>query len=256
MKQKAIIDTSNSATAPTAVRADRRYNLVGLLVALVAFWLPVIVFAKLAGEVLEREPIAADVSILSAIHHHATPLHDRVVIFITNCGSAEVIAPLTVLLAGLLFWKGLKRQAVILTFGVGGAAAANVVLKMIFQRDRPSLWSPLVAERSFSFPSGHAMASSAFALCILLLLWRTKWRWLAAIAGTLFVLLVGLSRMYLGVHYPTDVVAGWTASVAWVLLVSSLVSDAPFALSTRVSHLRSKLRPRKTIKSKQGKNKK
>ena len=107
--------------------------------------------------------------------------------------------------------------------GVGGAALLNMVLKLIFERPRPDLWEQLIIETSFSFPSGHAMASSALAFSVIAIAWNTRFRWYAVGVGVLFMLVIGFSRLYLGVHYPTDVLAGWFVSGAWVLLVALVV---------------------------------
>ncbi|MDF2461379.1 MAG: acid phosphatase, partial [Candidatus Saccharibacteria bacterium] len=106
---------------------------------------------------------------------------------------------------------------------VAGAALLNLLLKASFQRDRPDLWESIVTETSYSFPSGHAMASSALAFSVMLVLWETKWRWLAVAVGTIYFVLVGVSRMYLGVHFPSDVVAGWCVSLAWVGIVHRIL---------------------------------
>ena len=102
---------------------------------------------------------------------------------------------------------------------VGGAAAINFLTKLIFHRVRPHLWPSLTPEADYSFPSGHALISLAVMVSLLLLAWPTRWRGPTLLAGGFFVLLVGLSRLYLGVHYPTDVLAGWAAGGAWCCAV-------------------------------------
>jgi undecaprenyl-diphosphatase len=116
-----------------------------------------------------------------------------------------------------------RRAAVVLAVGVGGAALINTLLKLAFHRVRPELWTPLVVERSFSFPSGHAMVSSALACSVTYILWHTRWRWLAVGLGLAVVVAIGLSRLYLGVHYPTDVLAGWTVGFFWVVIVRAVL---------------------------------
>ena len=111
-------------------------------------------------------------------------------------------------------------------FGVGGAVLLNLAAKVIFARARPDLWLSLAPRNDYSFPSGHAMLSSAFVLCALILLWRSAalgaLKRVVSVLGVLFVLAVDLSRLYLGVHFPSDILAGWMASLAWVALLSIL----------------------------------
>ena len=112
---------------------------------------------------------------------------------------------------------------------VAGAAALTGVMKLVFHRPRPELWPRLVTESGASFPSGHSMYSAAFVVALILLAWPTRWRWPALVAGTVFTLVVGWSRVDLGVHYPTDVLAGWLSGTAWVLGVYSLLRPVPHA---------------------------
>ena len=108
---------------------------------------------------------------------------------------------------------------------VGGAAVANLVLKLLFHRDRPSLWHPSVVETSFSFPSGHAMLSAALILSIIFIVWKTRLRLASIVIGSILILLIGTSRLYLGVHYPSDVAAGWCASLAWIVVVVAVINQ-------------------------------
>jgi membrane-associated phospholipid phosphatase len=198
----------------------RQHRISFLLAVLVIFWTPVVILAKIAGEIIEKEPIGFDIAILNWLHVHSNTFFDQFFLIITELGGIIAVVLVTLFLTIYLWvYKKRRRSALTLAFGVGGAAAANIVLKALFQRERPSLWHPSVIEISFSFPSGHAMASAALIACLVVILWKTKYRWLAVVAGTIIVALVGLSRMYLGVHYPSDVLAGWCASIAWVTIV-------------------------------------
>ncbi|SMQ95553.1 phosphatidylglycerophosphatase B [Xanthomonas fragariae] len=89
--------------------------------------------------------------------------------------------------------------------------------KQFFQRERPSLWESIAPESTFSFPSGHAMGSMTLAAVVVALAWNTRWRWPVTIVASLFALLVGVSRIYMGVHYPTDILGGWSAALVWVV---------------------------------------
>lgn len=193
------------------------------LVAL-CFWLPVLLFSGLANEVSERKAIGLDQAILNMIHAFNTPLLDKLALFVTQFGSPIFIVPATLALSAALAYRHRIHQARFVIFAAGGSLVMNLVLKLLFQRERPSLWHTLIAEKSYSFPSGHAMASSALAFTVIALCWSTKWRWLAVAAGSAYFFAVGLTRLYLGVHYPSDVVAGWCVSMIWVLLIFFLSS--------------------------------
>jgi undecaprenyl-diphosphatase len=183
------------------------------------FWVPVIIFLKLAGEVIEKEPLGFDTAILTWFHAHATAFLDQFFLFVTNAGGITSVLIISALIFAYLLYKKRYYNAQLLLLGLGGASAANVILKALFHRDRPSLWHQSIVETGFSFPSGHAMASAALVTCLVIILWSTKWRWLTVIIGAGVVVLIGASRLYLGVHYPSDILAGWCVSVAWVLLV-------------------------------------
>ena len=202
----------------------RHHRITFLIAVSLIFWAPVVILARIAGEIVEKEPIGFDVAILRWLHAHANGFYDQLFLIITELGGIAAVVLITALLVGYFwFYKKRRHPALLLAFGVGGAAAANVVLKALFQRERPSLWHPSVVETSFSFPSGHAMASAALAACVIVILWRTRYRWVAVVTGAIVVGLIGLSRLYLGVHYPSDVLAGWCASIAWVTIVAVLL---------------------------------
>ncbi|MDB5163013.1 MAG: acid phosphatase [Candidatus Saccharibacteria bacterium] len=193
---------------------------IRLGLAFVLFWTPIIVFVKLADEVLENEPIHIEIVLLNYIHSLSTPFLDGFFLFITTIGNVESILPITILILAYIIYRKQRLNALIVLFGVGGAALANFLLKLIFHRDRPAFWQSAITETGYSFPSGHAMVSCALVLCLIVILWNTKWRLTAIIAGASTIILIGLSRLYMGVHYPTDVLAGWSVSIAWVLIVT------------------------------------
>ncbi|HTK39745.1 MAG TPA: phosphatase PAP2 family protein [Patescibacteria group bacterium] len=190
-----------------------------LAVALLLFWTPVVIFFKTADEILEGKPIGADVAILQFIHSLQNGFLDWFFSTFTNIGGVVGVAVLVVGFMALYLYRREYRHAIIFFSCVSGAILANLVLKLIFQRTRPDLWTHLVTETSFSFPSGHSMASSAIGFALIAIYWNTKYRWFVVAAALLYVLFVGLSRLYLGVHYPTDVVGGWSASAAWTAVV-------------------------------------
>lgn len=202
----------------TRVFSPKVWRLLGASFLLMI--LPVILFTALAQEVRDSETLAFDEAVLRGINSYASPTLDSFVIVLTDFGDVIGVGVLTLLLTWLLWRRHMRRRAATVIVGVVGAAALNVILKALFQRDRPELWERLVVETSNSFPSGHAMASSALAFAVIAVLWNTKYRWWAVVIGVVYTVVIGLTRLYLGVHYPTDIVAGWMVSGAWIAVVA------------------------------------
>lgn len=183
------------------------------------FVLPLIFFLQIVDEVRENETLWLDEGILREINKISGPELNGVMSVLTNFGGALWVIVAVIVGCVILTKKRIYESAVLLATGVGGAFLINLILKASFQRDRPMLWERIVTENSYSFPSGHAMVSGALGLCLIFILWRTRWRWYGLIAGVTYILIIGFSRLYLGVHYPTDVAAGWFVSSIWVFLV-------------------------------------
>ncbi len=154
--------------------------------------------------------------ILLAVHTCANSVLDTIVPIVTAVAEPTFIGAFAVGIGLVYIYRRKWAWAALWLGGVGGAGALGYLLKHLVARPRPELWERLVAETGYSLPSGHAVASMAVALCVVAMLWRTKWRGLAIVIGSLYVLLIGFTRLYLGVHYPTDIVAGWLLSVVWV----------------------------------------
>jgi membrane-associated phospholipid phosphatase len=183
----------------------------------VYFWVPALLFIVIANQIRSSEPLPGDVGILTTIHTFTSSTLTTILELITALGSAPFVVSGVAVASATLWYLKYRRYALFLAFAAGGAAAINVVLKLFFTRERPDLWQHLVIEDGYSFPSGHAMISSTLALAVIVLAWRTKYRWAALIIGVLYMLLVGISRLYLGVHYPSDVIGGWCVSILWVV---------------------------------------
>ena len=211
-------------------RLLRRYRqLLALLVLGVI--VPWGIFLKAASEIREGEGFPGDQAILRGLHAHATPFLDALALGLTRVGGPLPMAGLAVLVVWHLWRRRQHRRAWFFGAALGGAMGLNLVAKAVLGRVRPALWASLAPENTPSFPSGHAMGSAALVLAVGLLLGRGRGAlWVLWALGALFVLGVGLSRMYLGVHYPSDVVAGWVASVGWVLGVYFLFSPCLRAL--------------------------
>lgn len=198
------------------LRHALRVHKLLLLALLVGLVLPWVVFLNVAEDIWESGGFVGDHRILALLHGHATPLLDKVALALTAIGGPWPMGIVAGLIALGLLLGGHRTSAWFFVLSVGGAMALNLLVKMAFARPRPALWVSLQPAFYYSFPSGHAMGSAALMMALGFVLAGRRGRWLAWTLGPLFVLGVGWSRVYLGVHYPSDVLAGWTGSVGWV----------------------------------------
>lgn len=201
-----------------------------LLLVFVGLLLPLWGFGALVETLHEGEVFPFDIPMLQAVHALANAGLDRVFVLISNLGYAWGVVPFDVVFVLTLLLRRHVREGVFAALSIVGSLLLNVAAKHSFARVRPDLWHSIApAETTYSFPSGHAMGSMTLAMVLVLLCWSVRtpwgwsWRWPVTILATAFVLLVGLSRIYLGVHYPSDILAGWAAALAWVVGVYGLV---------------------------------
>lgn len=184
------------------------------------FFVFALAFAWLGREVTEQETLGMDTAVLRAIHGLANPTLDQATLFITSLGGPVAIPIGAALLLGFFWIRKERWNAIYVALTLGGTFLLNTALKLFFRRDRPSLWSLLVEESSYSFPSGHAMISMALGLTLVILTFYSRGRWAVIVLSALYVLAIGFTRMYLGVHYPTDIIGGWLMSLVWVFLAT------------------------------------
>lgn len=199
--------------------------LVAILMATTGFWL----FAELADEVTEGETHAFDRQLLLALRNPADlsdplgpPWLEELGRDITALGGVGVLTFLTVAVSGYLALQRKLRTMMLVLAAVLSGHLLSMLLKSGFDRPRPDLVPHGAFVYTASFPSGHSMMAAITYLTLGALLARTQPRrrlkiYLLSLAMIITVL-VGLSRVYLGVHWPTDVLAGWTAGAAWALL--------------------------------------
>ena len=202
---------------PSSLAAALRGNLGRLALLFAGVLAPLWLFAGLADEVHELEELVFDDALLLWFNGLAGPRLDALFVFLSRIGYAWGVVPADIVLSLALLACRRWREAAFAIVALAGSALLNLGAKQFFQRDRPSLWESISPESTFSFPSGHAMGSMTLAAVLVLLCWHTRWRWPVLAAATAFTALVGVSRLYLGVHYPSDVFAGWAAGLAWVV---------------------------------------
>jgi membrane-associated phospholipid phosphatase len=198
--------------------------VVGLLASLSSLFL----FVKLANEMLEKEFTFFDVGISQFVYTLRTPSLTSLMIFITTFGGVIPIFIATLITVIFLIKKH-HKEAVLFCLALIMGTILNNSLKIMMHRTRPGI-APLVIERSYSFPSGHAMNSLIFYGILAYFSYHffrnKKLSILSGIIAIIMIILIGFSRVYLGVHYPSDVIAGYTAGFFW--LVTLLFVDRTF----------------------------
>lgn len=194
-----------------------------LLLVFAGLWLPLWGFGAIAEELREGEAFPFDAPLLQFAHGLAREGLDRTFLLVSRLGYGQGVVPIDVVLVLALAWRRRFREGLFAGLAVAGSALLNVAAKHVYARARPDLWLSIAPETTWSFPSGHAMGSMTLGAVAVLLAWRTRWRWAVVAVAAAFVLLVGLSRVYLGVHYPSDILAGWAAACAWTVACYGLV---------------------------------
>ena len=190
----------------------------------IILFLCVIIFLELALDVFQKEIMTKDVlgyKFISTylISDAITPIAK----VITQMGGA--IALVTITIALLLFLKN-KKVGIAIVINLIVATVLNLVLKHIVQRPRPTEYR-MISETGYSFPSGHSMVSMAFYGFLIYLIYKQvenkKLKWGLIITLSILIVTIGISRIYLGVHYTSDVLAGFTISVSYLIVYTSIV---------------------------------
>ena len=196
---------------------------LSLLLGLAAAVATLVFFGWLADEVLEGQTRHFDDATRAAVHTLASPALTIAMRGVSFLGSTLFLTAATIMIVAWFALRRWGREAKLFAITMIGASLLNTTLKLAFKRPRPIPFFDLTPPETYSFPSGHALASCCFfAGLAAILSGRVKGRrartiiWIAA--ATMF-LLIGLSRIYLGVHYTTDVIAGFAAALIWILVV-------------------------------------
>jgi undecaprenyl-diphosphatase len=202
----------------------RRLLSATLILGLVAAVLALLVFSWLGREVVTGVTPAMDEQLRAALHAQASPELTRFMIAVSRFGGPSWLVPVGIALALAFLIHGWRRGALLIIITLSGAGLLNTLLKQTFARTRPEAFFDYPLPLSQSFPSGHAIfAASVFGgLAVLLTdrISRTSLQVLVWVVAVTLVLLVGISRVYLGVHYPSDVLAGYAVAVFWVVGVA------------------------------------
>ncbi len=200
------------------LRRAMRAIPLSLVVALVSLFF----FGWIAEEVLEQNTKQFDNTVRGCVHRFATPGRTEFMRRATWLGSGVVFGGAVALLIALLMWHE-KRLAGLLTMAMVGAVILDEALKLSFKRPRPQPFFDIPPPHSYAFPSGHALVSFCFYSMVgWMITRRLRERWQRIVvwcAVAAVIALVGLSRIYLGVHYPSDVLAGYAGAAVWMVAV-------------------------------------
>ncbi|ABA24624.1 Phosphoesterase, PA-phosphatase related protein [Trichormus variabilis ATCC 29413] len=217
-----------------------------LLVLFLGVYIPLQIFGLLALEVRYNEGgFPWDLPILVTLHAVKLPNLDIFAAILTKFGSFWTIAPTLTVIGLILLLQRRWRSLSYLLITAAGSATINRTAKIFWHRVRPHLWESVAPEFDYSFPSGHAMTSMTLIAILVVLTWGSTWRWLTVILGSVYILAIGWTRLYLGVHFPSDIIAGWMVAIAWAIGVSFIIRPLSQAanITTEKPMIEAKLLP-------------
>jgi membrane-associated phospholipid phosphatase len=192
---------------------------LGALLLVVAAW----IFGSIAEDVVSSDRLTVlDSEVAQWLHRHATAALTRAMLVVTNLHSTIAVGIYASAVALLLAMRRQWRRLTLVVAAVGGGLAVNVLMKLAFHRARPVFDDPLLTLSTYSFPSGHVAGSTIlYGLVVAWVFTRTRSalrRASAIAAAALLIVLVAFSRMYLGVHYLSDVCAAFAEGVGWLAI--------------------------------------
>ncbi|MEG4571245.1 phosphatase PAP2 family protein [Microcoleus sp. N3A4] len=184
-----------------------------------------LILAWLFEEVLEKEAFGFDTAWIYWVHGYANPSLDAVMLTITQLANASVVVVIVVVTLGILWWQHHRSEAKIFAIACLGALILNTGMKLVFAKPRPHIFPSLIPETSFSFPSGHALGGFVMYgfLAYLLSSHFPKFSKLIYSLAVVTIAAIGLSRIYIGVHWPTDIIAGYGVGYIWLMLCITML---------------------------------
>ena len=195
-----------------------------LLLLLIGVYLPLQVFEILTVKIWQNQAgFPWDVPILLAVHSTENPQLDVLAVTLAIIGLPWTAIPILGAIALILLLQKRWRSLAYLLTASLGSIIINRTAKELMHRVRPQLWQSIAPESSFAFPSAHAMTSVTLVAILLFLTWASSWRWLVLMFGSLYVIAIAWCRLYLGVHFPSDVLAGWMVTLGWTIGVSLII---------------------------------
>jgi membrane-associated phospholipid phosphatase len=218
---KKLIYAWNRYVNPYVSSLIAAIGTAGLVICL----LVLVGLSKLFLETWEKESFKFDTAILLKIHQWSSPSLDGIALNATRLANPEFVV---VIVISSLLWLGWHRkfaEAKFFAVACLGALILNNALKLFFAKTRPELWPRLITETTFSFPSGHALGSLVLYgfLAYLLANYFPKFSYLIYGGSAVLIASIGMSRLYLGVHWPTDVIAGYGVGFLWLVICITML---------------------------------
>lgn len=193
-----------------------------LIIAFIISLVCVAGFIFISLLISDQKIIDFDSNVIAAIQGLESPFITKVMKFFTFIGSAPVVIVLSIILI-IFLYKVLHHRLELILFisAIIGSAVLNQILKQVFHRVRPN-FHRLIDIEGYSFPSGHAMNAFTVYAILSFLLWRhipSRWgRSILIVFSVFMIIAIGISRIYLGVHYPSDIIGGYLASGFWLIV--------------------------------------
>jgi undecaprenyl-diphosphatase len=226
---KLPVDPASAGPLPAGRGAPVKRASFTIFAGFFALIACLVLLGTIAEGLRTSETFTLDTLATPYLHSLASPALDAIMNAATFTGSSLALVPLFVLAVIVLVRIGRPGGALFLTVASGGSLLINFSMKLLFQRPRPSVpWA--VPPLDYSFPSGHTMNSVAFYVAIAIIVWSVRGRRAGAVVlvmAAALSLLVGISRIYLGYHYFTDVLGGILAGVSWLLIVLAAFRSRP-----------------------------
>jgi membrane-associated phospholipid phosphatase len=199
-----------------------------LLAGILIFVTMTLTLGEISEDIINHEPITiADAQLSTWLHLHASPFLTRAMFAITFFGSTKAASLIAVPLGLYLIWRRRFYWLAAVISSIGGGMLLNKLLKYAFHRPRPFFNDPLLKLTSYSFPSGHTMTATVLYGVLAAYFFTTttdcRRRVLIVFSAGFLILLVGLSRMYLGAHYLSDVLGAMAEGLAWLSLCLTVV---------------------------------
>jgi undecaprenyl-diphosphatase len=235
------LDPKQPAAAPRPAPPPKKVAAVSAVVVagFVGLIGVLVLLAWIADAVRDQEALALDTWATPFLHSISSPLLDAVMTGFTTMGSSVVLVPVYVVVIAALLLSRRYGAALFFTIAASGALVIDATMKILFERARPKLDYAAVLP-DYSFPSGHSMNGIVFYVGLALIVWSIFGRRAgipAVVAAALLALCIGTSRIYLGYHYFSDVVGGFLAGTAWLIIVIAAFRATPKVWPWRVDQV-------------------